>query len=291
MPSVPRCSPTSCWETKNIFAPRPTDSAWCRTRAYATGGWGPDEAFVVPGKVGLDASLGTTHASFETPCGAYGHFKITRYLLRVTKDSRYGDSMERMLYNTIAGATPILADGTSFYYSDYNNSAKKGSPSRQVAVLLGNFPATDGRLRNQLVLPEPGRNLCKPVPALTSLLVAEQHAMSRLTQNTQYPNAKPDPARIHFGASGNFHGLCAHSAWIGPGTRVSVNGHKAESEVARENSWHCSAPGKIGDRVEVEFEMPMRAGSHRRSESQQRRSDAWPARAVRGRTKFLAPYP
>src|SRR6266849_10501423 len=73
-------------------------------QSYATGGWGPNEAFVEPGKGLLAASLGTTRSSFETPCGAYGQFKITRYLLRVTRDSRYGDCIERVLYNTVAGA-------------------------------------------------------------------------------------------------------------------------------------------------------------------------------------------
>jgi len=94
-------------------------------QSYATGGWGPNEAFVEPGKGLLAASLATTHASFETPCGAYGQFKITRYLLRVTRDSRYGDSMEQVLYSTIAGAKPIQPDGTSFYYSDYNRANAK----------------------------------------------------------------------------------------------------------------------------------------------------------------------
>src|ERR1700722_13657807 len=94
-------------------------------QSYATGGWGPDEAFVVPGTGGLDSSLGTTHASFETPCGAYGHFKITRYLMGVTMDSRYGDGMERVLYNTVLGALPMKSDGTAFYYADYNTSGSK----------------------------------------------------------------------------------------------------------------------------------------------------------------------
>src|SRR5499427_7181650 len=83
------------------------------TQSFATGGWGPNESFGEPGIGQLGNSLSETHASFETPCGAYGHFKITRYLLRVTKDSKYGDSMERVLYNTILGAWPIQADGTS----------------------------------------------------------------------------------------------------------------------------------------------------------------------------------
>ncbi len=76
------------------------------TQSFATGGWGPDEGFGEPGVGQLGNSLRLTHASFETPCGAYGHFKITRYLLRVTKDAQYGDSMERVLYNTILGAPP-----------------------------------------------------------------------------------------------------------------------------------------------------------------------------------------
>ena len=50
-------------------------------QSFATGGWGPNEGFVVPGSGALGDSLSSTHASFETPCGAYGHFKIARYLM------------------------------------------------------------------------------------------------------------------------------------------------------------------------------------------------------------------
>lgn len=94
-------------------------------QSFATGGWGPDEHFVIPGSGALGASLTDQDKSFETPCGAYAHFKLTRYLLRITRDSRYGDSMERVLYNTVLGATPIQQDGRAFYYSDYTQHAKK----------------------------------------------------------------------------------------------------------------------------------------------------------------------
>ena len=52
-----------------------------KDQSFATGGWGPNEAFVEPGKGQLGASLSTTHRSFETPCGSYAHFKVMRYLL------------------------------------------------------------------------------------------------------------------------------------------------------------------------------------------------------------------
>jgi hypothetical protein len=94
-------------------------------QSFATGGWGPDEHFVAPGSGALGASLESQNKGFETPCGAYAHFKLTRYLLRITRDSRYGDSMERVLYNTVLGATPIQPDGHAFYYSDYTRQARK----------------------------------------------------------------------------------------------------------------------------------------------------------------------
>lgn len=91
-----------------------------REQSFATGGWGPDEKLRAPDSDDVFASLSKTHASFETPCGSYAHFKLTRYLLRVTRDSRYGDSMERMMYNTVLGAKALQDNGQSFYYSDYN---------------------------------------------------------------------------------------------------------------------------------------------------------------------------
>ena len=95
------------------------------TQSFATGGWGPNESFSAPGSGALYASLSGTHRGFETPCGSYAHFKLTRYLLRVTRDGRYGDSMERVLYNTVLGAKRLQPDGHAFYYSDYNFSGKR----------------------------------------------------------------------------------------------------------------------------------------------------------------------
>ncbi len=94
-------------------------------QSFATGGWGPDERFRAPGKGELGESLTKTHNSFETPCGSYAHFKLTRYLLRTTRDGMYGDSMERVMYNTVLGALPLTVPGKVFYYADNNMHGKK----------------------------------------------------------------------------------------------------------------------------------------------------------------------
>jgi uncharacterized protein len=109
-------------------------------QSFATGGWGPDEHFVIPGSGALGASLDAQSKSFETPCGAYAHFKLTRYLLRITRDSRYGDSMERVLYNTVLGAIPIQPDGHAFYYSDYTRQAKKAFHPDRWPCCSGTLP-------------------------------------------------------------------------------------------------------------------------------------------------------
>jgi len=109
-------------------------------QSYATGGWGPDETLRAPNSDDVFASLTNTHSSFETPCGAYAHFKLTRYLLRVTRDPRYGDSMERVMYNTVLGAKPLLRDGSTFYYSDYNTRGSKVYSKHAWACCSGTLP-------------------------------------------------------------------------------------------------------------------------------------------------------
>jgi uncharacterized protein len=85
----------------------------------------------------------------ETPCGSYAHFKLTRYLLRVTRDSRYGDSAERMMYNTILGAKPLQNNGQTSYYADYNFDGKKIYKQARWPCCSGTLPrvAADYRIQ------------------------------------------------------------------------------------------------------------------------------------------------
>ncbi len=121
-------------------------------QSFATGGWGPAERFRVPGSGDLGNELGTLHASFETPCGSYAHFKIARYLMQITGDPHYGDSMERVLYNTVLGAKPLERDGHSFYYSDYSFTGHKTYHPDAWPCCSGTLPqvAADYRISSYL---------------------------------------------------------------------------------------------------------------------------------------------
>ncbi|MGA2100275.1 MAG: beta-L-arabinofuranosidase domain-containing protein, partial [Candidatus Sulfotelmatobacter sp.] len=205
----------------------------------------------------LGNSLTTTHASFETPCGAYGHFKITRYLLRVTKDSRYGDSMERVLYNTILGAWPIQADGTSFYYSDYATTGKKVWYGQKWPCCSGTFPqlAADYHISTYLRSPDGVYvNLFTP----SSVQWSDQGGKYGLKQVTKYPFDNKVQIQVSGSQSKDYTLYVRIPAWAAPNPVLSVNGTRVSEPVEPGTFAGIRRTWKDGDRVELELPMPLR---------------------------------
>lgn len=227
------------------------------TQSFATGGWGPDEGFGEPGVGQLGNSLRLTHASFETPCGAYGHFKITRYLLRVTKDAQYGDSMERVLYNTILGAWPIQADGTSFYYSDYATVGKKVWYKDKWPCCSGTFPqlAADYHISTYLRSADGVYvNLFTP----STVRWSADGAKLSLTQRTRYPFE--NTVRIEVAASRptDYALYVRIPGWAGSDPILSVNGKRVSADVHPGTFAAIKRTWSDGDHVDLELPMPLR---------------------------------
>jgi hypothetical protein len=225
------------------------------TQSFATGGWGPDETFRVPGSGDLGASLTKTRASFETPCGAYGHFKIARYLMRVTGDSRYGDSMERVLYNTILGAKPLRPNGVSFYYADYNNDGSKVYYDQKWPCCSGTFPqiTADYGISSYFRSAE-GIYVNLFVPSRVQWLQGTTRCS--LEQHTQYPNSAEITFHLQTERQETFGLYLRVPAWAGSHTSIAINGKrvalplKAGSFAVLHRQW------KDGDRIEYTVEMP-----------------------------------
>jgi len=227
------------------------------TQSFATGGWGPDEAFGEPGRGQLGDSLASTHASFETPCGAYGHFKITRYLLRVTKDAHFGDSMERVLYNTILGAWPIQADGTSFYYSDYATTGKKGWHRDKWPCCSGTFPqlAADYHISTYLRASDGVYvNLFTP----SSVSWTDGGGKYGLTQQTKYPLENKVQIQVSGSQPSDYTIYVRIPGWTTSEAILSVNGKRASGPVQPGTFAAIPRTWKDGDRVELELPMPLR---------------------------------
>lgn len=226
-------------------------------QSFATGGWGPNEALIKPGSGHLGDSLTKTHASFETPCGAYGHFKIARYLLRVTKDAKYGDSMERVLYNTILGAWPIQADGTSFYYSDYAVTGKKVWHPDKWPCCSGTFPqlAADYHISTYLRSTD-GIYVNLFTPSTVRWTDLSGHYA--LTQETKYPFGNQVQIEISASRPFDYTLYLRIPAWSAPGAVLTVKGKRVSDPPSPGTFAGIRRTWKDGDRVELELPMPCR---------------------------------
>lgn len=226
-------------------------------QSFATGGWGPDELLRAPDSPDLYASLSNTHASFETPCGAYAHFKLTRYLLRVTRDSRYGDSMERMMYNTVLGAKPLMPDGRTFYYSDYNfNGRKFYRDNQHWACCSGTLPqvAADYRI-NTYLRDSSGVWVNLYIPS--TLHWKQDGATAALKQTSRYPYESGVQFDVQMSRTREFALNFRIPAWA-TGASISINGCRAQGEAIPGTFATIHREWNDGDRVELDLPMTTR---------------------------------
>jgi DUF1680 family protein len=226
-------------------------------QSFVTGGWGPDETLRAPDSPDVCDSLSNTHASFETPCGSYAHFKLTRYLLRVTRDSRYGDSMERVMYNTVLGAKPLMADGRTFYYSDYSFKGRKVYRDDQHwACCSGTLPqvAADYRINTYFRDPQ-GVWVNLYIPS--TLRWAQDGAEVALTQESQYPFDGMVQFQVSTSQARDFTLNFRIPAWAN-GASISVNGHQLQTGIIPGAFATIHRQWSAGDRVELDLPMRLR---------------------------------
>ncbi len=225
-------------------------------QSFATGGWGPDETLRAPNNEDIEASLTNSHSSFETPCGAYAHFKLTRYLLRVTGESRYGDSMERVMYNTVLGAKPLQPDGRAFYYSDYNFKGRKVYSDHGWPCCSGTLPqvAADYGINTYF---RDRRGIYVNLYIPSTLRWTQEGAAVSLTQKSSYPFDSvvqfevTTPRRLEFTL--NFR----IPSWA-EGASISVNGKQVLEPVIPGIFATVRREWKTGDQIELDLPLTKR---------------------------------
>jgi DUF1680 family protein len=229
-----------------------------QAQSYATGGWGPDEQLIGDdGGETLFKSLSKSHSNFETPCGAYGHFKIARHLLRLTGDSRYGDSMERVLYNTVLGAKPTEADGRTFYYSDYNDRGRKDFHRDRWPCCSGTFVQLTADYGISAYLLEPrGISVTLYVPSELRTRLDGQEV--RLRQTTDYPAGDLVDFTIESKAPARFALGLRIPAWAGRRTSVTLNGKKLAADLAPGRFARIERVWKPNDKLVLHLDQTIR---------------------------------
>lgn len=230
------------------------ENAWrflAASQQYASGGWGPNEQFIEPHKGMLYQSLQTTPDHFETPCGSYAAIKLARYLICATGDSRYGDGLERVLFNCILAVKDPDGEGDYPYYSTYGPAAHKVHYLKKWPCCSGTLVETVAdyvkniyfRSRDGVVV-----NLYAP----SQVRWGQGRAAIVLTQETDLPLGQKVKLRIDCAEPVTFSLALRMPGWIEGSPDLYINGRPAKTDTRRGFSV-VRRHWKAGDTVTLEL--------------------------------------
>ncbi len=236
------------------------ENAWrflTTTQMYASGGWGPNERFVEPGKGKLASSLTTTGQGFETPCGSNANVNLDRYMLRFTASAKYGDNMERVLYNGILAALPPRPDGHAFYYSDYRPGTTKTRRPDLWTCCSGTYAQATADYPLDIYFHD-AKDLYVNLFVPSTVHWSRGGSLVTVTQHTSYPDQFSTRLDIQTAKPAKF-GVCVRvPGWaIGP-LLVRVNGKPSSGRLTDGKFLRIERTWRRSDSVSVEFPSALR---------------------------------
>ena len=230
---------------------------WMQQRqTYATGGYGPDERFVFSDGA-LGDSLEVYSASFECPCDSWAAFKLSRYLMMFTGEARYGDWIERLLYNGIGAALHIKDRGTHMYYMDYHLGSDLKYYSRNAFTCCsGTYFQNIAEYSNLVYFRDAGAlfvNLYLP----SEVEWKGPAGAVKLVQTTAYPEAETTTLRFAMEQPASFALKLRVPGWSRE-VGIRINGQARQADI-RPGQWaEVSREWQSGDTVEMTIPLRFR---------------------------------
>jgi len=226
------------------------------SQCYATGGYGPAERFVFADGA-LGDSLTLRLDSFEVPCCSWAAFKLAKYLMMFTGEAQYGDWIERLLYNAIGAALPIVENGKHFYYANYQLGAGMKIYSRNTYTCCSGTYFQDVVEYQNLIYFQDGSALHVNLYLPSSVAWETAGREVRLTQETAYPEAETITMRLAMEQPVNFTLRLRVPGWS-DGVSFKVNGSTV-SAAQRPGTWaSICRDWHAGDRIEMTIPLRFR---------------------------------
>ena len=226
-----------------------------RAQCYATGGYGPGEG-LVSNDGSLGRSLESVSDTFETPCGSWSIFKLSKYLLQFTGEAKYGDWMEKAVYNGIGAALPMAQRGRTFYYSDYLlGGCQKTWYSAAWPCCSGTY-IQDTADYHDILYFRGDRSLHVNLFVPSQVAWNVEDTAVQVEQLTDFPTSDTTTLTVRPEKSVRFSLKFRVPGWT-EAAWVSVNGNKQAVEchpgtwAAVDRTWHA------GDRVEMHLPMKL----------------------------------
>ena len=227
-----------------------------RHQCYATGGYGPNERYMAPDG-SLGRALDTRSDTFETSCGSWAGFKLSRLLIELTGEARYGDWIERLLYNGVGAALPITTPGRSFYYSDYRvGGGMKVYNWDTYTCCSGTYIQNLAEYHN-LIYFHDDNGLSVNLYLPSSVVWRRDTGDVRVTQDTRYPDDELTKLTVDVDGPSTFDLRVRVPGWA-PGLTVRVNGQDVRVDATPDGWATVSRTWRRGDTVEVRIPLTLR---------------------------------
>jgi DUF1680 family protein len=223
-----------------------------QTQQYASGAWAADEMFVQPRSGQLASTLTSTHNHFETPCCFYAHAKLARYLTGFTGEAKYGDGLERVLFNTILGSLEPDEDGGYFYYSDYQAKARKSYYKQKWPCCAGTLLQSVADFPLNFYF-EDGRGVYVNLYGGSELRWKVNGVAVKLAQKTAYPEAEQIQFRVEPEEPVEFSLRLRIPGWLEKPASIAVNGKAARVKAERGSLAVLTRQWRKGDTVDLEL--------------------------------------
>jgi DUF1680 family protein len=226
------------------------------TQCYATGGYGPAER-ILPMDGALGESLAARTDTFECPCGSWAAFKLSKYLIEFTGQARYGDWIEKLLYNGIGAALPMTGRGRTFYYSDYLlGSAAKTYFGAAYPCCAGTY-FQDVTEYHNLIYFKDANSLCVNLYVPSEVTWKTGGAEVKLLQETNYPEEDTARLKLELSQPAEFALKLRVPGWS-RGVSIMVNG-SPHNTPATPGTWAVlSRRWQSGDQVEIRLPLLFR---------------------------------
>ena len=225
------------------------------SQCYATGGYGPRETIMPAG--GLGQALELRYDCFETLCGSWAGFKLSRYLMGFTGEARYGDWIERLLYNGAGAALPITTGGRNFYYADYRLAGGAKAYNWENYTCCSGTYIQDVVGYHDLIYFRDATGLYVNLYLPSEVTWRGPAGDVTVKQETAYPEEETTRLSLQMATSSTFPLRLRVPAWSN-GMSASVNGAPVPLAAAPGTWATIERRWTAGDRVEIRIPLKMR---------------------------------
>jgi DUF1680 family protein len=205
----------------------------------------------------LGKALETRSDTFETICGSWAGFKLSRYLMQFTGEARYGDWIERLFYNGVGASLPLRPGGRNFYYSDYRISGgMKVDYWENFTCCSGTYIQNMADYHN-LIYYQDSSSLYVNLYVPSEVVWNRPAGDIRLLQETGYPETETSTLTVETKQPADFTLKLRVPSWS---REVSLQVNGADAGVAcQPGEWAAiSRTWKSGDRVQIRIPLRLR---------------------------------